>query len=309
MSGSTQALQEVVGLFDDLDHMQKAIKELEVSGFERRLISVLGSEKSVEKQFGKPHLPSEVLEDHPDTPRAPNVSEEELGVGQGAMIGAGALTGVVAAVVASGGLVVPGAAITTVAIGAAGGTAVGAVLAKLLGDKYTEFFQKQIDDGGLLLWVTAVNAEKETAAKSILKKYNAKDVHVHQLKQEESQAGGALEPLIFSEAYVQLDQLAQQRKEIMKDDKMLQSKIDGLLETLKQAAANEEVVSVKKANTIAKEMDEVANYAKNMAQEEQSVVAESPAVQAGKQEQEALEYFDFAQNLSDFASDYRRKIM
>lgn len=309
MSDDTQTVKEVVGLFDDLDQMQKGIKKLEISGFSRRGISVLGSEKAVEEQFGKAQLPSKFLEDHPDAPRAPNVSKEEVGLGQGAIISTGMLTGAIAAVIASGGLIVPGAAITTVALGGAGGTAAGAVLAKLLGDKYTEFFQKQIDEGGLLLWITAPDAEKEAKAKSILKEYQAKDVHVHQLAQEDSQTSDALEPHIFADAFLRLDQMADEHKDIMKDDQMLQSKIDDLLETLKQTAANEDSVPEKKADTIVKDIEEVARYAKDMAREEQRVMAESPAEGAGKEEQEVMDYFDLANDLSDFARDCHNKTL
>ncbi len=178
-------LHELVGVFDDQESLQNAIAELELAGFDRRHLSVLGSDKALESQFGTAQIDRQSLEDSACAPRRMEVKKQEVGVAQGVLIGGGMLVGVIGAIVATGGLALPGAIVTTVAVGTGGG-AVGAVLAKILGDKYGEFFQKQIDQGGLLLWVnltdTAQNDEAmEQKAREILAKHGARDTHTHRL--------------------------------------------------------------------------------------------------------------------------------
>ncbi len=174
-----QPVREAVGLFQDHDKMQDAINELETSGFARREISVLGSEEAVKERYGTKHMPPEALEDAPNVPRSPKPKPEEVGIAQGVLIGGGAYVGVVAAVLATGGAAIP-AMVTTAAIGGLGGGAVGGVLAKVLGDEYSDFFERQIESGGLLLWVKTPDKEKEEKAQAILKEYGAEDVHIHQ---------------------------------------------------------------------------------------------------------------------------------
>lgn len=174
-------IREAVGVFDDFGRMQKAIGALETSGFDRRHISVLGSEQALKEQFGTTEIRTRKLEDNPKTPRAANVKQEELGIGQGVLVGGGVLTGVVAAIIAAGGLSVPGTLVPTVLAGGVGGGVAGGVLARLLGNKYAEFFQEQIERGGLLLWVQVPTPELEQRAKKILTQFGAKDIHVHTL--------------------------------------------------------------------------------------------------------------------------------
>jgi hypothetical protein len=184
MTENNVTIREAVGVFDDLEKMQEAIAELETLGFERRHISVLGSEAAMKDTFGKPQKSPEKLEDNSNAPRSANIAPEDVGVAQGVIVGGGTAAGIAAAVVASGGLLVPGAAITSVIVGGVGGVAVGSVFAKILGDKYSEFFQKQIDKGGLLLWVQTDTIEKENTASKVLQEYGAEDVHIHDIKSD-----------------------------------------------------------------------------------------------------------------------------
>lgn len=175
-----EKIREAVGVFDNYEEMEKTIEALQIAGIGRRHISVLGSQMAVEKKFGSTHVKTDVLADHPDAPRSPDIQQEELGIGQGALVSGGLLFGVVTAVIASGGLAVPGI-VTTAVIGGTGGAMVGGLLAMLLGEKYVEFFQSQIDEGGLLLWVNTPTAEMESKAQQILKNNGARNVHIHEL--------------------------------------------------------------------------------------------------------------------------------
>lgn len=171
-------VHEIVGIFTTFDDMQKAIAELETSAFNRLDISVLGSEKTLHKIFGNHRPDTKHLEDDASTPRSPNIATEELSVAQGVLVGGGLLAGIAAVVVASGGVIAAGIPVALI-LGGASGAAVGGFLAKMLGDKYAEFFQQQVEGGGLLLWVRTNSETKEKQAKEIYNKHGAHDVHVH----------------------------------------------------------------------------------------------------------------------------------
>lgn len=173
------SVHEAVGLFQHHDDLQSAIDKLEASGFARHEISVLGSEKAVRERYGTRHISTKALEDDPTAPRSAKPKPEEVGIAKGVLIGGGAYAGVAAALIATGGGAAMPALGTTVVIGGLGGVAVGGLLAKLLGDEYADFFKRQIESGGLLLWVNTPTVEKEQKAQSILKKYGAEDVHIH----------------------------------------------------------------------------------------------------------------------------------
>ena len=66
---------------------------------------------------------------------------------------------------------------------AAGGTggAIGAVLARFLGRHHAEALQRQLDKGGILLWVRTADSKHETRALEVLKATGGEDVHLHTL--------------------------------------------------------------------------------------------------------------------------------
>lgn len=71
----------------------------------------------------------------------------------------------------------PGRIDTTLAGG--GGALIGAAMAKFIGDHHAAHLQKQLDRGGLLLWVRAWNEADERTASAILRKHAGSDVHIH----------------------------------------------------------------------------------------------------------------------------------
>lgn len=177
-----EVIREVAAIFLDKDQLQGAIDELLIHEFDRRHISVMGNEKAVEDIFSKPHVdPKEAMKD-PDTPRASLIDEDEVAVAQGAVVSGGLLTGVATSVLATGAIAMPGAAITAIIIGGLGGTAAGAVLAKIMGDRYKDHFEKQIDAGGLLLWVRTPTQDLEKGAIDLLKKSGGKNVQAYSIE-------------------------------------------------------------------------------------------------------------------------------
>jgi hypothetical protein len=296
------SVREAVGIFDGYDQMEKTIEALQRDGFGRHQISVLGSEAAVKEKFGARHVKTELVEDHPDAPRSPNIKKEELRLAQGLPVGGGLLTGVVAAVIMSGGGVAVPGIVTTAVVTGAGGTVVGAYLAKLLGDKYAEFFQNQINQGGLLLWINTPNMAMEAKAIAILKQHGARDVH--ELVVNTDIESSAYSSYVFSEAFVKLDQIVEAHKTIILGDSMMKNKLSNLLESLKNTATRGNNVSQEQAQVITKQIDDAISYAKDMAEEEQRLIAETLAKGTGKQEKESERYFALAHDLGKFVADY-----
>lgn len=175
-------VREAVGIFNHPEDLQFAVDELLSSGFDRAELSLLASESAVEEKLGHRYEKVSKLGDDPTVARVAYVSTEAIGEAQGGLIGGlmfvGALTAA-GGVVASGGTLAA-AIIGTVLAGGAGGL-FGSILAKWVGDQHGDYLQKQVDRGGLLLWVRTRDTKDERKAVEILKKHSGVDVHVHAL--------------------------------------------------------------------------------------------------------------------------------
>lgn len=191
---SPDALREVVAVFHTAESLESAIDELQSSGFDRAEISLLASEQAVEAKLGHRYQRTSELMDAEGVPRSAFVSSAAIGDAEGGLIGGLAYVG---ATVAAGAVVVAGGALAaTIAAalvaGGAGGL-IGAVLAKWVGGRHAEYFDEQLERGGLLLWVRAWSPEDEQKAAAILGKHCADKVHVHAIS---TGTGQASEPVL-----------------------------------------------------------------------------------------------------------------
>lgn len=176
----TQDVREAVALFDNQSDLQAAIDDLLSHGFNQAEISLLASEAAVVQKLGSRYRKTALLADDPETPRADYVSPESIGDAQAVLIGAPlyvAATAAVGAILVSGGTLAAAIAGAIVAGGA--GTAIGAVLARLVGQRHAKHMEEHLEHGGLLLWVRTWQAEDERKAVDILARHSGKDVHVH----------------------------------------------------------------------------------------------------------------------------------
>ena len=178
--GKKENVREAVAVFETVEALQAAIDELESSGFDRAELSLLASERTVEEKLGHIYKRAEELEDNPDVPTIAYVSTEAIGDAEAALIGAPMY---IAAYTAAGVMAAVGGPLTaTIAASlAAGGAgaAIGGVLAAMFGKHHADYLQKQLEHGGLLLWVRTRDAEHEKRAVEILSKHSAHDVHIH----------------------------------------------------------------------------------------------------------------------------------
>ena len=177
-----ETVREAVAVFDDERSLQAAVDDLLIAGFDRSQMSLLASERAIEDKLG--HLYDKVaeLEDDADVPRVAYAGSDSRAEAKGAAVGVLGYVGAVAAVgaiVASGGTVA--AALVGAALAGGAGGMVGAALARFIDRHHADHLQRQLDHGGILLWVRTADPEHERRACAILERHAADDVHVHDL--------------------------------------------------------------------------------------------------------------------------------
>jgi hypothetical protein len=171
---------EAVGVFDSCETMQKAIYDLMLAGFSRYDISLLGSAEAMEEKLGAAYYQARELEDNPDAPRASFVSEEAMGEFEGAVAGGFFFLGSYIAMMALlGPASTLGASIAAIAIGGGPAAVIGGLLARRLDRHHKEYYQHQIEHGGILVWVRVADKDRAQLATEILKAHSGRDVHVH----------------------------------------------------------------------------------------------------------------------------------
>jgi hypothetical protein len=191
-------VREAVGVFHDRDALQNAVEDLLNAGFDRSELSLLAGERAVEQKLGHAYQKVQELEDEDGVPRAAFVGNHSLSLGRIGMIGGLAYIGATVAagaVVASGGALV--ATIVAAALAGGGGGLLGGWAARLLGRDRAETLRRQLDHGGLLLWVGLRDQTHEARAVDILKKSGADDVHVHEMPASELPADNPLSGVVL----------------------------------------------------------------------------------------------------------------
>ena len=173
-------IPEAVGGFGNAANLQAAIYDLLMSGFRRDDLSLLGGREAMQEKLGSGYWRARDLEDGPHAPRANFVSEEAIGELEGAIAGGFFFLGSAIAMTA---MLTPAstlaASIAAVAIGGTPGAVIGALFARRVGRHHKDYYQHQIENGGILLWVRAADADKQDLAIKILKGHSGNDVHVH----------------------------------------------------------------------------------------------------------------------------------
>jgi len=141
-----RALREAVGAFIDVDALETAVQDLLTCGFDRSEVSLLASDDTVKRKLGRYYPDLRAAEDDPDVPRRgfPNVEAR--------MQGRGALA------------------------------ALGAALGRSVDSAFVENLRKQVERGGILLWVRVTDTASEQRAQEVLTRHGARDVHVHALR-------------------------------------------------------------------------------------------------------------------------------
>ena len=165
-------LREAVARFDDPERLEAAVSALQGNGFNRADISFMAHAGLFGEHVAGGYADMRMAADDPrarhETPA------ESTDVRQGRTL-ATSLAAVIAAF---------GAAAVAAGVGAAAGLsagAIGAAIGRRAGDSERQFFDEQIDRGGVLVWVRTRDAEAEERALQILRAHGAADPHLHEV--------------------------------------------------------------------------------------------------------------------------------
>lgn len=185
--------REAVAVFPGADALEAAVTDLEMSGFDRAAISVLGSDQAGRECIGRLYRSVAEIEDDARAPQSAFVSRGSRLEGEAAAVTfpffIGGIVGA-AGVVGSGGALA--GAIAATVLGGVTGAGLGGLLARAIALRHAHRVEEQVRQGGLVLWVSVADADRERRALAILQKNGGRDVHVHDV---ERQWGPAARPL------------------------------------------------------------------------------------------------------------------
>lgn len=173
-------VREAVGIFSDATNLQHALDALEEQGFMRQEISIFAND--IAPVPSDPNVPrhADAVKDDPSALRQVFIPVEIMGEVEGSVIGApmyvGAVAGAIAA--AAAGYTIPVVLGSALIIGL-GGAGLGYLAAQWLRRKYDRAIEAQMQRGGIVLWVAVRAAGMQEIALEVLRKYSARDVHLH----------------------------------------------------------------------------------------------------------------------------------
>lgn len=172
--------REVFGVFSSAENFENAATDLLVAGYDQRRLSVLAKDDTVEDKLGNHFERVTEIDDGKDVHRTAFVERvtkrETKAMALGALAYVGAVTAAGAVVVTGGTALAAG--LTAVAAG--GGTAaVGEVLNRAIGESDATQLQRQLDHGGIALWVAVDGPMDEEQAAMILDDNGADSVTGH----------------------------------------------------------------------------------------------------------------------------------
>lgn len=174
-------VREAVGVFFDSDHLHEAVDELVSSGFRYEDLGMLAGEEAVREKLGEFYKEVNQSAEAAEGPRMAFVAKKSMGDTVHAFLGTLFFAGTTAAsgaIVASA-AVLGGSLLPAVAGAAAIGLAGGA-MAAIIHQGDAEHLEEQLDEGHLLLFVRARNAEEEKKAVEILSRHGGFEARIYE---------------------------------------------------------------------------------------------------------------------------------
>jgi hypothetical protein len=204
MGGSSEVLdrrrvREVAGVFHSRQHLNDAIQELLMAGFDRADIDVMGELDAVGRRLGFANVAPEELPDIPQIPRRPVIAPEDLTLTWAMMVGifafVGAAVGALIAITSGGSTL---SSILVALLGAVlGGGLAAWFMARTARRAEDEAMAAQTAAHGIVLWAQVHSNEQEDEARCILERNGGRAVRVHEIdltKGEEDIPLASLQP-------------------------------------------------------------------------------------------------------------------
>jgi hypothetical protein len=180
------SVREAVGVFSSPEALERAVDELEVSGFDRAALSVLAPEGTIKDRVGHLYRNIAAIADGRHVPQRAFVESDSQVEGAAAAIGIPCYIGSVAGggVTAVGFGAATAATVAGAVVGGLVGTGLGALLAGSMIRRQVHEVSEQLAEGGLVLWVSLRDDDAERSALHILTNAGGRDVHVHEFERE-----------------------------------------------------------------------------------------------------------------------------
>lgn len=178
-------VREVAGIIRLPETLDKVVDALELAGFDRADIDVMGDMATVRKRFGTMFIPLEDVADIPDAPRRAFLQRDDVALMRAGVFGALFYVGATVAamgVVASGGALAAALAAAAAAGTASGG--LGTLAMRFLGKERASVIDTMVRSGGLVIWVRARSPEREKKAEAIMHDHGLEAVRVHDVALE-----------------------------------------------------------------------------------------------------------------------------
>jgi len=173
-------LREAVARFDDPEKLEAAVSALQGNGFQRADISFMAHAGLLGEHVAGKYAEMDEAADDPQARRS--VPAETTDVRQGRTL-VTSLAAVVAAFAAAGFTVATGGAAAVAAgVGAAAGLsagAAGAAIGRRAEASEQQFFDEQLERGGVIVWVRTRDAAAEARALDTLRRHGAAEAHLH----------------------------------------------------------------------------------------------------------------------------------
>lgn len=189
-SGKKESLvREAVGIFNEAEHLKKALAELQEAGFGRHELGLLASEYAVKESLHDLYTCTDTTWQPGEEPACAFVSREGTG-DTGTTHGGGLFfigtAGGAGAVVASSAVL--GGALLAAVSGVLAVGAVGALVAYIIHQKDADFLQQQVEEGRLLLFARVKDEASEARAREILSRYAETGVKIIEVPEDRRQA-------------------------------------------------------------------------------------------------------------------------
>lgn len=174
-------IREAVAIFDKQEDLDAAVADLEITAFPRHDISVLGDRGQIRHHFLADYVEPEKVEDNPLSPRVAPVMPEERTIGAGAICSifayiAGCIGAMNADVTSNLSLLI------SITVGSIVGAVFGFIVVLCIRSFLWRDIRRQIEKGGLVLWVRTPTPAYEDTACSILKKHGGRHIHIHEIQ-------------------------------------------------------------------------------------------------------------------------------
>ena len=173
-------LREAVAIFNNREALDSAVSELEITAFPRHSISILSGQRAIEKVFGRLAPRTQRIADHPKAPRSIAILPEERALGAAGLTGGFAYVGGCIVAIAANGMS-GNILLASIAAGSLAGGLVGFGIAMAIRQIFIQETRRQINQGGLALWVHTPDPETEILACDILRRHGGTQIHIHEI--------------------------------------------------------------------------------------------------------------------------------